>query len=77
MYVQAVDITDELEGYGRRRRELGAASRELEAGRDDLIIRAFRAGLAINRIHKLSSIGRTTIYRVLEVTSLPGEGGQP
>jgi len=34
--------------------------------RDTLVRQAHTAGLSINRIHTLTRIGRSTIYRILE-----------
>lgn len=36
--------------------------------RDTIILDAHRAGLTINRIHTISGISRSTIYRLLEAT---------
>lgn len=40
--------------------------REMHERRDPLVRQAHAAGLSINRIHTLTSIGRSTIYRILE-----------
>lgn len=34
--------------------------------RDDLVRKADKAGVSINKIHTLSGIGRSTIYRILK-----------
>lgn len=36
--------------------------------RDDLVRKANKAGININRIHTLTGIGRSTIYRILSAT---------
>ncbi|WP_260972872.1 helix-turn-helix domain-containing protein [Mycolicibacterium llatzerense] len=41
------------------------AWRENHDQRDDLVRKARKAGLSINRIHVLTGIGRSTIYRIL------------
>ena len=38
---------------------------EHDAERDPLVRAAHKAGLNINRIHKLSGVSRTTIYQIL------------
>ncbi|MEE3755213.1 helix-turn-helix domain-containing protein [Mycobacterium intracellulare] len=35
--------------------------------RDDLVRKADKAGVSINKIHTLSGIGRSTIYRILKL----------
>lgn len=42
--------------------------REMHERRDPLVRQAHAAGLSINRIHTLTSIGRSTIYRILDET---------
>lgn len=34
--------------------------------RDNLVRKADKAGVSINRIHTLSGVGRSTIYRILK-----------
>lgn len=41
-------------------------SQRISDARDGLIREAHRAGLTINRIHTLSGVSRSTIYRLLE-----------
>lgn len=39
--------------------------------RDHLVRKASKAGITINRIHTLTGIGRSTIYRILAPTPTP------
>lgn len=41
----------------------------LAAERDPLVRSAYEAGVNINRIHKLSGVSRTTIYKILGLTT--------
>lgn len=41
-------------------------AQRISDSRDALILDAHRAGLTINRIHTISGVSRTTIYRLLE-----------
>lgn len=45
--------------------------RETTAGRDDLIVRAYKAGVPARQIGLRGGIGRRTIYRVLEKQGVP------
>lgn len=55
-------------------RELAASEAEralmewavMDAMRDELVLRAAAAGVAKNRIHKITGIARSTIDRILE-----------
>lgn len=46
---------------------------EHDAERDPLVRTAHKAGLNINRIHKLSGVSRTTIYQILGLAAGTGE----
>ena len=46
-----------------------------DAERDALILAAFRAGLNIRRIHVLSGVSRTTIYKILGPLATGSRGG--
>src|SRR5215469_6372634 len=45
---------------------------EHDAERDPLVRAAHKAGLNINRIHKLSGVSRTTIYQILGLAAGTG-----
>ncbi|MFG1857519.1 hypothetical protein ACGFJT_37185 [Actinomadura geliboluensis] len=45
--------------------------RETTAGRDDLIVRAYKARIPARKIGLRDGIGRRTIYRVLEQQGIP------
>jgi hypothetical protein len=59
---------------GRRLDDYRQRAGQLDAERDQLIRDARAAGIPIRQIHLRSGIGRTTIYRVLGVEPVPGEG---
>jgi DNA invertase Pin-like site-specific DNA recombinase len=42
--------------------------RQMDERRDPLVRQAHAAGISINRIHTLTGIGRSTIYRILDKT---------
>jgi hypothetical protein len=57
---------------GTRRDNAEAALTQWRANheqRDDLVRKANKAGININRIHTLTGIGRSTIYRILTATN--------
>lgn len=43
----------------------------LNAKRDDIVRKAHRAGVNINRIHTVTGIARSTVYRIVEVPAPP------
>lgn len=45
--------------------------RQTTAGRDDLIVRAYQAGVPARQIALRGGIGRRTVYRVLSERGIP------
>lgn len=54
-------MTDERQKW----EALLAAYRRTVESRDDLVARAYQAGVSVRQIHLRSGIGRQTIYRIL------------
>jgi transcriptional regulator of acetoin/glycerol metabolism len=46
---------------------------KVAADRDPLVLAAHTAGLNVHRIHKVSGISRTTIYKILDLDAGTGE----
>lgn len=56
---EAAAIEQKLVAWGRARDEL-------DASRDRLVLEAYAQEPNVHRIHKLTGIGRATIYRIIE-----------
>ena len=63
-------MTDERQKW----EALLAAYRRTVEGRDDLVARAYQAGVSVRQIHLRSGIGRQTIYRILARRGVPLRG---